>query len=611
MFKSIGYPQNPSDIWKLKTIANLFVPGSEGNLTVKANIEWLLKHQIKYKDDFYDAANERLASYIPLLLVENPQIEYSILKGKDYKGRPGRGAAACSGLIQAAIEAQSFVYFKNKDDSSLTRKKKPYTDDWTADGFLRWAISIGILDYNELTDKCSLTDLGKKLADTSSESDFKKILGEAFLSYPPVSRILFLLLNTYGVKAGSNNDPLWTKFKLGSEIGFVGEAGFSSIAENIWLAEYNTADAVEKKKVKSNREGTMDKHARMICSWLKQIGWIKSCLQNITGSFGGINYSAEIECYYITVQGYNAYRNSIGQSSHRKIPKNVYLGTLSTKSADAEYLSLRRAVLIDSIKGTKTAKTITEIQNKLSDAGFNENEGTIEDDIKGLVRIGIRIKESSGKYKIEDDIVKLQIRRIINVAPSAVTVTINSLRASLSHIDHKYLCLIDYSVDSDKSRDFEQVTMDLLTNELGFVGTWLGGVSKPDGIISADERGLILDTKAYKDGYDLPRHQKDEMFRYVSDFVFKNATVNPTQWWQSFPAIVSAVNFGFVSSDFKTTVPNGLTDIANRTIQINNGIKINGGAITAKVLLEKADEIKEGSLSHMEFIQLFNSNRVI
>lgn len=612
--KAIGFPQNPSDVSKLYDIVNLFVVGSKANHNTINNINWLINHEIEYKGMYYAAADPQLSTFTSYLTTTGP-IPYDVLKGKGLGSRPSRSAAACSGVIQAVLEGQQNRTFRDRVSGVTSSTQKPYSDDWTADGFLRWAISIGLLDYDEVADSCTLSTTGVHLASCSGPTDpmFNVILGQAFLSYPPVCRILELLDATFGIVPGNISDPKMNKFKLGSELGFIGESGFTNIPENIWLAEYNTAPTQnDKSKVRSDREGTMDKHARMICSWLDQIGWVTSQRQNVSSTFCGITYSADLPCFYITINGHNAYVNSKGRSRNPRVPKNVYLGTLATKSSDADYLSSKRAYIINCISGNKAPKDLSTIQSILSKNGFTETVSTILDDIKGLQRIGIDISvNNSGKYHVDDIIQKLTLTTVTAVTPTTITGIINGLRATIVKVNHKYLNLINYSIDSTKNRDLEQLTLELLTAELGFQGSWLGGASKPDGIVYENKNGLIIDTKAYSGGYNLPRAQKDEMFRYISDFVFKNATVNPTLWWNKFPNIISSVGFSFVSSDFTSNVPNGLSDISNRTVSINGGIAINGGAITTKVLLEKAEAVKTGTLSKIDFLKLFSNNRIV
>lgn len=605
--RSLSFPQDSSDVTKLKTIANVFIKGSPENNYVIKNINWLNDNQITADGTtYFSALDTNLIAALPQLLVNNPKIKYDILKGKGNAGR-SRSVAECSGIIQAAFDGQKKATFKNIKTSKEITKTKPYVSDWVADGFLRWAISIGILDYEETTDTCSLTSIGEKIAKADKKT-FNVLIGEAFLSYPPACRVLSLLDSQFGVEPGSKADKKWTKFKLGAEIGFIGEAGFTNIPENIWIAEYCTAPIGEKKNVKNNREGTMDKHARMICSWLKQIGWVESRVQNVDGTFGGTAYNTDLNCYYITIVGHNAYKKSLGNSSHAKTNKILYTGSLATKMSNSEYLCIRRANVINTILGTKKAKDTVTINKEIAKNGFKENDSTINDDIEGLRRLGINIECTNGKYKIKDNIVCLNVKRLPNTLTKDIQTAIkDNLRQTLQNVDHKYLCLIDYAIDGSKNRDFEQTTIELLTKELGFDGKWLGGASKPDGIISYCKNGMIVDTKAYSGGYTLPRNQKDEMYRYIDEYLKKDPKVNPNKWWENFNIIVNHINFAFVSSSFSQNVPNGLQDISNR---ISNP-QINGGAITAETLLSKAELIKSKSITHKDFFDLFESNSIV
>lgn len=135
---------------------------------------------------------------------------YTLLKGKGTPKGYTRTNAPCSGIIQAVLPGQ----------------RKEYQSDWPADSFLRRAISIGFLEYNRDNDTCTISDLGNKYAASLDDSkEEKDVLTEAFLSYPPICRILTLL----------ENGERMTKFELGCQLGFVGEAGFTSIPQNLIL----------------------------------------------------------------------------------------------------------------------------------------------------------------------------------------------------------------------------------------------------------------------------------------------------------------------------------------------------------------------------------------
>ena len=154
--KAIGFPQNASQLTNLHKIACLFVAGSTVNRNVRANIDWLCDHQLVYNGTYYEAADSGLSNLKRHLTMTAP-VPYNALKGKGKGNRPSRSAAACSGLIQAAIEAQQKRDYKNKLTGQSINRRKPYTDDWSADSYLRLAISIGLLDYDEASDSCKLS----------------------------------------------------------------------------------------------------------------------------------------------------------------------------------------------------------------------------------------------------------------------------------------------------------------------------------------------------------------------------------------------------------------------------------------------------------------------
>lgn len=207
--RTFGWVQNPGDLKKLKSVIGIFERDSVSNVNLRENrLPLLLNYSLISPED-YEIFQEKLSR-------TEIEIEYSILKGKG-AGKLGRKNALCTGIVQAVIDAQSTRTYTDKNGISVTIKK-PYTDDWTADGYLRWAVSCGLLDYNSETDTCKISELGKKLALAEDNSDNEKnALEQALLAYPPVIRIL-MLLKEYGEQ---------TKFELGSRFGFVGESGFT------------------------------------------------------------------------------------------------------------------------------------------------------------------------------------------------------------------------------------------------------------------------------------------------------------------------------------------------------------------------------------------------
>ena len=60
--------------------------------------------------------------------------------------------------------------------------------------FLRWAVSLNFVEQNQ-TDIFKITSRGKQFIETQNEVEMNKVLREAFLSYPPATRVLEILNN--------------------------------------------------------------------------------------------------------------------------------------------------------------------------------------------------------------------------------------------------------------------------------------------------------------------------------------------------------------------------------------------------------------------------------
>ena len=132
----------------------------------------------------------------------------------------------------------------------------------------------------------------------------KKFSPEAFLSYPPVMRVLNLLAD------GSH----LTKFEIGKQLGFVGEDGFTNLPQNLLVIELTqTETPKERREMLANWEGTSDKYARMIAGWLEDIGWVKKEEKLIEVTLGNKVYESGIpQSYRITADGLKARRRGLG-----------------------------------------------------------------------------------------------------------------------------------------------------------------------------------------------------------------------------------------------------------------------------------------------------------
>lgn len=580
--RTLGWIQNPSNTKTLQRVVGVL--DNESNF-----YSWFVNERVPLIARIgllHD--NEEWHSYLRMLASGNP-ISFQFLKGKG-SGGGKRADASCSGIVQAAIDAQKNIAYIN-DTGEEIAIKKPFTDDWTADGFLRWAIALGFINYEASSDKCIISDSGRRFAKAETEEEFKSALGEAYLQYPPVCRVLNLL---------SNGSHL-TKFEIGRKLGFTTEAGFTSFPQNLFVQAL-CDNPKERNEIKSNFEGSSDKYARMICSWLIEMGWVMESPKEIVEIVGSVEYHQSLNAYSLTAAGLKNLKRITGKSSLKKLSKIVYFEMLSTKAADRDYLRRRRAIILKYIEGH--VRTMNQILALLKSKGFEEDESAVREDILGFVNIGMNIVMKNDTVMLADTILHLIIPEEYSTIKKSDTLQIKErVRPLLSTVDLKYLSIIDLAFDGRTNREFEIVTLDLLTNELEFQGKHLGGSRKPDGIVYHQCNGLIIDTKAYSGGYSLPRSQVDEMARYIRENQDRNVDANPNCWWNEFHPSVSNFTYAFISSFFTG-------QFEARLNEIKSVYHVNGATINAENLLYLAEGLKSNKLSYSQFFNLFQNKEI-
>lgn len=570
--RSFGWSQDASDFNSLKNVVQIFDKNSEfhENLTI-ARIPMLIE-------------DKKLIEKFQNILKSNPlKISYTDLVGTHSTPRKD---SPCNAIIQASVCGQV----------------KPYLSDWASDSFLRWAHLCGFIKYNGEDDTFEITEDGLAYSNTENNSvEEKQCLLNAILKYPPVSRILQLL---------SKGGHL-SKFEIGSQLGFVGDEGFTSLPQNILLTSLAMTDNLhEKNKMKSDWDGSSDKYARQICKWLQKLGLVRQVDKEYKVVIGNKEYTEKLgQAYMITPEGLKAYRKLQGINKVSRVSKNVFWEMLCPKATDRYYIRNRRAYLIKFLSDSNSALSLTKLQAKLKDVEFEESIETIRDDLIGLQNIGLFIKESSSGFILNDDIQNLVIP--INSIGNGKSDTLrlkDFCRDILENVSHNYLNLIDLAYDPKSNRQFEMEVVDLFVSECGYKGLHLGGGRKPDGIIYTENLkenyGTIIDTKAYSKGYSLPISQADEMRRYVEENNKRDVKINSNKWWNNFPDLLNKFSFLFVSSEFNGQFEEKLENISQST-------KINGGALNVVNLLILAENIKSNFMDLKQVYNLITQNSEI
>lgn len=565
-FRTFGWVQDPSDFESLIKVVSIFDNKSETHKElVNEKIDRLIEER-DGKSHFLEVLNS-----IPL------KIKYADLVGTSFTPR---SSARCNGIVQATVKGQV----------------RDFISDWPADNFVRWAQALGFIKYNYFDDSFEITEEGLNLTGAKTIEEKEDILIDSLLSYPPAVRILNLL----------SDGKVKTKFELGKNLGFIGEDGFTSIPQDVLIMTLaTTEDTKERNKLRTDTEGSSDKYARMIAKWLSKLGLLVQVAKEVELNIGGKNYKEKIgQSYMITAKGIQSLNKVNGRSRHKRISKNISWEMLATKGTDRNYIRTRRALIIKSLIECKSGLTLEEIRDRLEIQTISELFTVVKDDIDGLINIGLNIEKIGEKYYFNDEINNFIIPIIENSEKSEFTQEKDNLREKLDTLSHEYLSLVDLAFDSQQNRLFEMKTVELLTKECNYKGVHLGGSRKPDGIIytenSTDNYGVIIDTKAYSNGYNLPISQVDEMVRYVEENNKRKKERNSNEWWKEFGDNINKFYFSFISGKF-------IGNIEEKLQRITIFTNVYGNAMTIITLLYLANEIKANRLKTMEVVKYFDN----
>ena len=577
--RTFGWIQDPSDFGKLKRTVQVLDVNSKLNQEL---INKIIPDLVKDNE-----VKDRLIKAMKVLPLS---ISYRNLVGT---GLSKRKEAPCNGIVQAAVPGQ----------------RRPYIADWPADNFVRWAHALGFIQYNYESDTFEITKDGLTFSKTENGTQIgrtyicsdeeKKILTEAMLSYPPAVRILNLL----------SDGEVWSKFEIAKNLGFIGEDGFTRYPQNILLDSL----AIEgnhnlKKKLRTDCEGSADKYARMIAGWLERLGLVSKLRKDFNVKHNNITVQEYLtHAYKITNEGLKAVRRTRGINKVERTIKRIHWEMLcSSKGKDRDYIRIRRAIILKMLISSTKSMSLEKIKNKLSETGIEENIKVIANDIKVLINIGINIESDRTGYKLFDNVGDFMIPTFMakELRKSELSELKDSMAQELNYLSNDYLILIDLAFDRWSNRLFEIKTMELL-KECGFEGQHLGGSRKPDGIAFIKDYGIIIDTKAYGNGFSIPITEADKMQRYVEENLRREEIINPNNWWELFPEGIDTFYFMFISGRFTGEFENQIQRISNLT-------NVKGAVLNVVNLLLFAEKIKEGSLTLEEFgTRYFNNNEII
>lgn len=572
--RTYGWIQNPSDFDKLRKTVEIFDSSTDHYKKLRDKV---IKQEIIYFEDIRDSLQNKFDNDIECFT-------YNELAGtsmdKNRKRPKKRADAEANALIQISLIPQQYK-----------RTGRKYSDDWTSDGFLRWAVSLNLVEVNRIKDTFCISDRGREYLETKPNSlEETEFLRDVFLRYPPATRVLEVL-------SSDDSKKYYSKFEIGENLGFRGEPGFTSYEHEImqeWIESAATKEEV--KKIRRDVEGTSDKYARMICRWLEKVGFVSVLPRT---SF------KEFQMYSITANGLHALKQSKGNSNNPQKEKFIMWEFLGVKGIGREYRRMRRAKILKFLEKSRSYKSLLEY---MKDQGYSDDEKTILSDIKGLNNTGIRITVQGNKITLLDKLNDFSLPNISVNLTEKEKENLAQKEKLLKYIDYdeKYLELLDIARDGKRNRDFEILTTSLFKNVYKVSSEHLGGGRKPDGVIYTSDYGVIFDTKAYQKGYGKNIDEADKMVRYIQENKKRNSKINENKWWEVFPEEIPEEDFYFlwISSEFLNGFEEQIKETYHRT-------KVKGAALNVEQLLVGANKFYKKTINIKDLSKYLNNDEII
>ena len=276
------------------------------------------------------------------------------------------------------------IYLFRQEKGDLKKKW-----EWDARCRIKAICATGMVELDRSIAGYRLTPLGEELKQSPHSTTFfrgkrvlsseeKEIFKKGLLTNPPVIRVLAVLNDS----RRNGNVPL-SKYEVGSQLGFVGDIGFTHFE-----AEYVALMG----KSFNDKEGDADKWARTIISWLSQVGWV------ITADSVEI-YGRTLPRYTTTfevdrVLQYNA------KSTTKYVPQEMLC---SDHHAFPKVVQERRVSIIKELSNSSAVK-VDDLLAALNSDGIEIDTETLKFDLINQKQAGINIEKELSYYRLADRI---------------------------------------------------------------------------------------------------------------------------------------------------------------------------------------------------------------
>ena len=397
------------------------------------------------------------------------------------------------------------------------------------------------------------------------------------LSSPPVIRVLSVLNDNR-----KNGKGAMSKYDVGSQLGFVGDIGFTHFE-----AEF----VVRSGKSFNDAEGDADKWARTIISWLKQVGWVVQ-----DGSIDVLGKSLPV---YTTTYEVDRVLQYATRSTPKYIPQEMLC---SNHHPFAEVIQRRRLSILKMLDKSPYMP-IQSMVDEMKAEGIDTDEETLAFDILNLHQAGIQISKERSFYRLTD---KIKLDVVSEQKSMTAEQKVAGVEKQIEHYVMVYEDslpsrivdnLIRYGYDGTNSAALFEMTVEKLFSFMGYEAQCLGQghgrvadvIAKYRNTLYAKSYGLIIDTKAYEK-YTFPVGDIRKMKEYI--------TLHGAELMQD---MIPNHAFAFISMAFSFP-DDHLSEIARDTA-------VNGTAIDVFSLMEIGSKIAKQEISISELYPKFTTNK--
>lgn len=460
--------------------------------------------------------------------------------------------------------------------------------EWDARCRIKAICATGMVEIDRDCQGYRLTELGKQLCNTPKSTikvrgirvlsdEEKEVFKKGLLSNPPVVRVLTILN-----ESRKNGKGPMSKYDVGSQLGFVGDIGFTHFE-----AEF----VAQSGKSFNDAEGDADKWARTIISWLQQVGWVQKC--------DSIDIYGKPLPTYTTAYEVDRVLQYTASSTIKYIPQEMLC---SDHHPFTEIVQQRRVAILKKLSKSPYLP-ILQLLEQIKADGIDTDEETLAFDIINLQQAGIRIQKERSYYRLAD---KIKLDEIKERAPLLhqqvggiekqiehyVTVYADSLPTRL--VDN----LIRYGYDGTNSAALFEMTIDKFFSNMGYESQCLGqGHGRVADVIAKyrapsypKSYGLIIDAKAYEK-YSFPAGDVRKMKEYIN--------LHGAELLQD---MIPRHAFAFISMDF-TNPDDKLEEIATDTA-------VDGTAIDVFSLLELGSKVAKREVAIADLYGAFTTNKL-